>query len=183
MEPYDDTNQVEVYITRCDENAILPFYAKPGDAGMDIVASKDVVLAPGETKLVPTGLKVAIPEGYEIQVRPRSGISLHTPLRITNSPGTIDSGFRDEICVILSNASPVSCDHVTNPSDGPSNPPYPITTKGNRPGSYRILAGDRIAQLVLHKVPRIVWKEKDSVSQIGCDRKGGFGSTGEKTQA
>jgi dUTP pyrophosphatase len=172
METFDNENQVEVYIARCSENAVLPFYAKPGDAGMDIIASQEVILNSGETRLVPTGLKVAIPEGYEIQVRPRSGLSLHTPLRITNSPGTIDSGYRDEICVILSNAST---------SDEQQGQPFPITTKGNRQGCYRILPGDRIAQLVLQKVPRIVWKETDSVSQIGCDRKGGFGSTGEKT--
>lgn len=180
-------DSVEVFITRCRENAILPFYAKPGDAGMDITAACEVILAPGETTLVPTGIKVAIPEGFEIQVRPRSGLSLNTPLRIPNSPGTIDAGYRDEICIILSNTSrdckagsDGSCGEADHASEVPLIPTYGISTKGNKPGIYRILAGDRIAQIVLQKVPRIAWIEKESVNNIGFNRQGGFGSTGEK---
>ena len=179
-----DNEKVEVHITRCRPHARLPFYAKPGDAGMDLVAAEETLLAPGETKCVPTGLKVAIPEGYEIQVRPRSGLSLHTPLRIPNSPGTIDAGFRDEICVILSNTSTPSLDPAQNSSDSStisSTPTYSITEKGCKPGNYRIMPGDRIAQIVLQKVPQIQWNERDSVTDIGCDRGGGFGSTGERS--
>ncbi len=178
---------VKVYIMRCHENASLPFYAKPGDAGMDITAAGEVILAPGETKLVPTGLKVAIPEGYEIQVRPRSGLSLNTPLRIPNSPGTIDAGYRDEICIILSNTSGNGGEIARCPSEEEENseeiteiPTYSISTKGNKSGNYRIQAGDRIAQIVLQKVPRISWNETESVMDIGNNRGGGFGSTGEK---
>ena len=216
-----DSEKIEVHITRCRSNAHLPFYAKPGDAGMDLVAAEETLLAPGETKLVPTGLKVAIPEGFEIQVRPRSGLSLHTPLRIPNSPGTIDAGFRDEICIIVTNTStlfqksapdssdsPASCDTPTN-SDSPAScdtptnsisstscdippssissvfsdaPTYSISEKGCKPGNYRILPGDRIAQIVLQRVPRIQWNEQDSVTDIGSDRGGGFGSTGSSQE-
>lgn len=175
-----ELGMVEVCITRCRKNACLPFYAKPSDAGMDLAAAEEVVLAPGETKLVPTGLKVAIPEGYEIQVRPRSGLSLNTPLRIPNSPGTIDAGFRDEICVILSNISSISRNDLAVSDDVAAIPTYPVSEKGSKPGNYRIQAGDRIAQIVLQKVPQIQWKEQDSVTEIGCNRGGGFGSTGEK---
>lgn len=175
---YDDA--VEVCITRCGANVRLPFYAKPGDAGMDIVAAKEVSIAPGETRLIPTGIKVAIPEGYEIQVRPRSGLSLHTPLRIPNAPGTIDSGYRDEIGILLSNESKIS-EAIMADSDTSGNlPVYSIAEKGNKAGIYRIAEGDRIAQIVLQKVPRICWRETGSVSEIGIDRNGGFGSTGSR---
>lgn len=178
---------VEICISLCRETACLPFYAKPGDAGMDIVAAVDMILAPGETKLVPTGLKVAIPEGYEIQVRPRSGLSLNTPLRIPNAPGTIDSGYRDEICVILSNSSCIyqygtiiSNDPVIIQNDSTKIQTYTVSTKGNKQGNYHIQTGDRIAQIVLQKVPQIIWKETESVTDMGSNRGGGFGSTGHK---
>lgn len=77
---------VEVFIEICREGAVLPAYARLGDAGMDVCAAEEIVLKPGETGIVPTGLKFAIPEGYEIQVRPRSGISFKTPLRVSNDP-------------------------------------------------------------------------------------------------
>lgn len=95
--------RVKVYITTCTETAIIPKYARQGDAGMDVYADEEVLIKPGETVAVSTGIKVALPEGYELQVRPRSGISLNTPLRVANSPGTIDSGYRDEIKIIITN--------------------------------------------------------------------------------
>ncbi len=193
-------DEIEVLVSTCRDVVHLPFYAKTGDAGMDISAAVDVFLAPGETKLVPTGIKVAIPQGYELQVRPRSGLSYNTPLRIPNSPGTIDSGFRDEICVILNNSScPCSCGTETETgteinteivnqieTDSDSKLVKPkirtllVSTKGNLQGNYQIHKGDRIAQIVLNKVPAIKWQITDSVSQIGFDRGGGFGSTGAK---
>lgn len=194
---------VLIKFTKCRESAVLPSYAKAFDAGMDIVAAEDVLLAPGETKLVPTGLKVAIPQGYELQVRPRSGLSLNTPLRIPNSPGTIDSGYRDEICVILNNSSiqtdindillflaEQSSGNVINNETIPfnelikiyfekhENTIYLITTKGNKQGYYNIKKGDRIAQFVLNKISNIMWEETDSVADEGINRGGGFGSTG-----
>lgn len=160
--------KVEVFIEKCRENIKLPCYANVGDAGMDVCSAVDIEINPGETILVPTGLKVAIPMGYEIQVRPRSGISLKTPLRVPNSPGTIDCGYRDEICVIVWNSS---CKNEGI---------FSISEKGNKQGVYKINTGDRIAQFVLQKVPVINWVESASVKDIGEDRGGGFGSSGVK---
>ncbi len=143
---------VEISVEICREGVSLPAYAREGDAGMDVRAAEAIEIAPGETVLIPTGLKVAIPDGYEIQVRPRSGLSLKTPLRLANAPGTIDAGYRDEICIITQNTS--------------------------RETPYKVEKGDRIAQFVLQKVPKILFKEIKDVKQIGTDRGGGFGSTG-----
>jgi len=163
--------KVRVYIEICREGAVLPGYARPGDAGMDVFAAEDRVIRPGETVIVPTGLKLAIPEGYEMQVRPRSGISLNTPLRLSNSPGTIDSGYRDELGIIVSNASPEDCEEKEVLTLG---------SKGNKKGTYRVKKGDRIAQIVLQKIPRIEFVKVGSVGEIGRSRGGGFGSTGVK---
>lgn len=160
---------VEVFVEICREGAVMPSYAKPGDAGMDVCSAEEKFIRPGETVIVATGLKLAIPEGYEIQVRPRSGISLKTPLRISNSPGTIDSGYRNELGIIMTNTSPsVSGDDEVMTIDGPA----------NTPGTRRIRKGDRIAQLVLQELPRMKLTQVDSVADIGNDRGGGFGSTG-----
>jgi dUTP pyrophosphatase len=132
---------------------------------MDIMASELTIIEPGETKVIPTGLKVEIPIGYEIQIRPRSGLSLNTPLRISNSPGTIDSGYRDEIGII-----------VTNISTSDTSAPLNLATKGNKQGTYIIGVGDRVAQIVLSKVYRIEFIE--AALDMTNDRKGGFGSTG-----
>jgi dUTP pyrophosphatase len=160
---------VEVMVEVCRKEVTLPFYANPGDAGMDVCAAEEVILRPGETKIVPTGLKLAIPVGYEVQVRPRSGLSLKTPLRISNSPGTIDSGYRDELGIIMTNSSE-NCISEKALQE--------TTSKGNIKGSYIIKKGDRIAQLVLQRVPRMKLKLVDSVNDIGENRGGGFGSTG-----
>lgn len=164
--------EIEVLVEIVREGAALPSYANPWDAGMDVCAACDTLIRPGETVIVPTGLKLAIPEGYEIQVRPRSGLSLNTPLRISNSPGTIDAGYRDELGIIMTNASP------QNQPDGGE--PLRVSSKGNRQGTYLIRKGDRIAQLVLAEVPRMRLRVVDSVKEIGRDRGGGFGSTGVK---
>lgn len=158
---------VEVFIELCRKDAILPFYAKPGDAGMDVCSAEELLINPGETVIVPTGLKLAIPEGYEIQVRPRSGISYKTPLRLSNSPGTIDSGYRDELGIILTNTSAEYNSEILT-----------VDSKGNKSGVYKISKGDRIAQIILQEIPRMKLTVVDSVSSIGNDRGGGFGSTG-----
>ena len=85
----------------CHEKAKEPAYAHVTDSGMDVFALEDITLAPGEQKIIPIGIKVAIPAGYELQVRPKSGISAKTKLRIANTPGTIDAGYRDEIGIIV----------------------------------------------------------------------------------
>lgn len=165
---------IKVYVEICREGVKLPQYANLGDAGMDICAAEHVVINPGETKIIPTGIKVAIPEGYEIQVRPRSGISAKTPLRVSNSPGTIDSGYRDEVGVIMTNTSvDAELDSIY---------PYSVRidgTKGSK-GVYEIFPGDRIAQIVLQEVPRIDFEVVTSVKEISGDRGGGFGSTGTR---
>ena len=170
---------VDIYIETCREGIELPQYAKQGDAGMDIKAVEDVLINPNETKIIPTGIKVAIPEGYEIQVRARSGLSCNTPLRVSNGIGTVDAGFRNEIGVIITNTS-----IVENPFNIPfsmfaETTPYTLEEKGNKQGSYLIKKGDRIAQIVLNEVPKINWIRTDNVKEIGTDRQGGFGSTGK----
>lgn len=160
--------RVEVFLEVCREGAVIPTYAKEGDAGMDVCAAEEILIAPGETVIIPTGIKLAIPEGYEIQVRPRSGISYNTPLRLSNSPGTIDSGYRDELGIIMTNTSESNSGEQV----------LTIDSKGNKKGTYRIRKGDRIAQIVLQVVPTMKFTVVDSVKDIGKDRGGGFGSTG-----
>lgn len=164
--------EIEVQVEICREGVAMPVYARAGDAGMDVCAAEEVLIKPGETVIVPTGLKLAIPEGFEIQVRPRSGISFKTPLRISNSPGTIDSGYRDELGIIMSNTSEIE--------DLKQSEILELSGKGNLKGTYRIKRGDRVAQIVLQEVPRMKLKQVRSVKEIGTDRGGGFGSTGTK---
>ena len=157
---------IKVYIEKTRKDAKIPVYANSFDAGADVCACEDAVLDINSTRVIPTGLKVAIPEGYEIQIRPRSGLSLNTRWRVANSPGTIDAGYRDEIGIIMHNTS------VVNEGD------FDLTEKHNRQGVYHIKKGDRIAQIVLQQVPKIEFVETDCVADIGKDRGGGFGSTG-----
>jgi len=158
--------EIEVFI-ELSEGAVMPTYANEGDAGMDVYALEDIIIPPMDTKIIPTGIKVAVPDGYEIQVRPRSGISYKTPLRISNSPGTVDSKYRGDVGVIITNTS------VYNPREE-----YLIDEKGNKQGTYKIRKGDRIAQIVLQEVPKIKFNKIDNIKDIEGDRNGGFGSTG-----
>jgi dUTP pyrophosphatase len=128
----------------------LPDYASERASGMDVLAAEEVTLAPGERHPVATGLAVAIPQGYEIQVRPRSGLALKHGLTVPNTPGTIDSDYRGELKVIL-----------INHGDAP----------------FKIRRGDRIAQLVLAPVVRASWLKVDELDQT-VRGEGGFGSTG-----
>lgn len=164
-----NSEKIEVYVEICRDGAKIPKYANVGDAGMDIYAAEDITILPGETKVIPTGLKIAVPDGYELQVRPRSGISLKTPLRISNSPGTIDSGYRDELGIIMSNTS-----------QGENNTVLGLDSTGNKNGTYKIKQGDRVAQIILKVVPKMMITVVNSVNDIGSNRGGGFGSTGIK---
>ena len=164
-------NNIDVPMVRLSQFAVLPSYAHDHDAGMDIYSSEDVLLMPGETKLIPTGLAAAIPEGFEAQIRPRSGISLKTMLRIPNSPGTIDAGYRDQICVIMHNASFL-------PSERKDLQPLTLEEKNNRHGAYLIRRGDKIAQMVFAGISHAILTEVPTLEGIGDDRQGGFGSTG-----
>lgn len=132
------------------EGLPLPAYATAGAAGMDVVSAEDVTLAPGARHAVATGLALAIPEGYEIQVRPRSGLALKHGISVPNTPGTIDSDYRGELKVILINL-------------------------GAEP--FAIARGDRVAQLVLAPVVQAAW---DEVADLDATERGagGFGSTG-----
>jgi dUTP pyrophosphatase len=160
-------------IEYCKEGAKMPAYAHETDSGMDVYALEDITIAPGETKLIPIGIKVAIPAGYELQVRPKSGRCLKTKLRIANTPGTIDAGYRDEICVIIDNIEPF----IKSAEMGEGGVLYNVEFGS----SYTIGAGEKFAQLVLCEVPKALFYEVESVSTIENDgRKGGFGSSGLK---
>ena len=159
------------------EGAKVPVYARLGDAGLDIYSTEDIEVLPGETKLVHTGIKVAIPRGYELQVRPKSGISLKTKLRVANTPGTIDSGYRDEVCVIIENVDPPIKD-ITYDFDEKG---HPVITSILHGSPYTIEAGQKIAQFVLNEVVVANFNEVTNISEVeGENRGGGFGSTGLK---
>nr|WP_294170161.1 dUTP diphosphatase [uncultured Sphingomonas sp.] len=132
------------------EGLPLPDYSTPGSAGMDVVAAEDLDLAPGERRAVATGFKVAIPDGYEIQVRPRSGLALKHGISVPNTPGTIDSDYRGELKVIVIN-------HGTEP--------------------FPIRRGERIAQLVPAAVTPARFDEVEELDDTHRGA-GGFGSTG-----
>ncbi len=143
---------VAVRIQRLPHAPGLPAYATPGSAGLDILAApaEPMDLAPGARALVPTGLRLALPEGYEAQIRPRSGLALRRGLMLPNSPGTIDSDYRGELQIIVLNA-------------------------GADP--IRIEPGMKIAQLVVMPVPRVTWHECTELDATERGE-GGFGSTG-----
>lgn len=168
---------VIIPLSYCREDAKMPAYAHLTDAGMDVFATEDITIKPGETVLVPLGIKVAIPIGYELQVRPKSGRALKTKLRVANTPGTIDSGYRDEVCVIIENIEPAIKD-IDYDFDDNGN----IIIKSILHGSdFTIGKGEKFAQLVLAEVTRASFMEVDDVTTIENDgRSGGFGSSGLK---
>lgn len=144
-------NNVKVLITRLDPSIPLPFYAKGGDAGADIVTRVDVTLQPGERALVPTGISIALPDGYVALVHPRSGLAIKHGVTMVNAPGTVDAGYRGELQCIMINHD--LKDAVT------------------------FHKGDRIAQLVIQKVERAEFVEVEELPGSGRGA-GGFGSTG-----
>lgn len=162
--------RLKLEFKRLREAAVLPFYAHPGDAGMDLCAAEDLLIRPGETCPVPTGWAVNIPYGYELQIRPRSGLSYKTRLRLPNAPGTIDSGYKDELCVLLYNASEETPEAAERLLD--------VTEKENRSGTYKIRKGDRIAQMVVAEVTEAEPLLVSEFSEGTDDRGGGFGSSG-----
>ena len=168
---------VQIPIEFCHADAKMPTYANIGDSGMDVYATEDVIINPGETKLVSTGIKFALPPGFEVQVRPKSGRALKTKLRIPNSPGTIDAGYRDEIKVIIENIEPAIKD-IDYEFDEETH--LPIITSIVHGSPYTINKGDKFAQLVLMEVPKAVFFNVEKVNEIGENRNGGFGSTGVK---
>tara|TARA_Y100001949_G_scaffold41961_1_gene34262 strand:- start:2827 stop:3264 length:438 start_codon:yes stop_codon:yes gene_type:complete len=143
---------VAIPVQRLDSELALPSYAKPGDAGADLVANEDVTLAPGGGRaLVGTGIAIAIPRGYAGFVQPRSGLALRHGVTCLNTPGLIDSGYRDELKVLLIN---------TDPSE-----------------PYEVQRGDRIAQLVIQSVEEVIWEEAEQLDETERGQ-GGFGHSG-----
>lgn len=168
-------NNIAIAIERCNKDAKLPLYANINDAGMDVYALEDITILPGETKLIKLGIKVAIPEGYELQIRPRSGQSLKTKLRIANSPGTIDAGYRGEIGVIVENIdNPIKDIQFHYENSGQ------LVVDSIATGApIEIVKGQRFAQLVLAKVYHANFYRTEKVEDIGVNRNGGFGSSGK----
>lgn len=144
-------NQLDVLVTKLDNDAIVPTYAKPGDAGADLYSISDLVLPPGERSLVRTGIAIALPNGYVGLVHPRSGLGLKNGISVINTPGTIDAGYRGEIGVVLIN-------HDLHES-------------------FQVKKGDRIAQLVIQKVENAQFKMVDQLPDSERST-GGYGSTG-----
>lgn len=175
-------HDLELIVDLIDDRARIPEYSDAdGDAGLDAFAClydgnplnggkpiDSVILLPGETKLICLGFRVGIPRGWFLDIRPRSGISLNTPLRIVNSPGTIDGNYKGVVQAIVSNLSPLE---YTNEG------PYSVSEKGNKRGMYIIRTGDKICQLVPQRrnKAKLVLGNADS---IGSDRGGGFGHSG-----
>ena len=160
----------KVGFKRLNENATIPSKAHEGDSGFDLYASEDVIIEPGETAVVPTGIAVQLPEGMEAQVRPRSGVTSKTKLRV--QLGTIDNGFTGGIGVIVDN---ISTDTWSNASRLIDNS-YARETL-NKTGGYKIRKGDKLAQLVVQHLPQV---EAIEVTELGEGERGeaGFGSSG-----
>ncbi len=149
------TDMLQARILRIDtarDDIPLPQYATEGSAGMDICAAvdEDMTVQPGETVLVPTGFIIELPQGHEAQIRPRSGLAVKHNIGILNSPGTIDSDYRGEVKIILTNFGK---------------------------SQYVIHRGDRIAQMIVAKYERVQWQEASSLAESGRGG-GGFGHTG-----
>ena len=150
------TDPVDVLIKRLDPGLPLPARSHPGDAGIDLVAAAGVDLAPGARAVVPTGIAIALPDGYAAFVHPRSGLAAKHGVTIVNAPGTVDAGYRGEIRVTLLNTDPAQ--------------------------AVSFQRGDRIAQLVIQRVALPVFHEVDSLP--GSARgENGFGSTGGHASA
>lgn len=142
---------MNINVKKLHEDAVIPTYATAGSAGFDLYALEATVVDPGETTLIRTGLAFGIPEGYEVQIRPRSGLSLKTKLRVVNAPGTVDQDYIDEVKVIMENTRDIHTE--------------------------RIEKHQRIAQGVLKPVPRATFTEVAEIDET--ERTGGFGSTGK----
>ena len=137
---------------RLDPDVPLPAYAHPGDAGCDLVTTRDAELAPGERTVLGTGLAIALPEGYAAFVHPRSGLAARHGVGIVNSPGTVDAGYRGELQVVVVNHDPREV--------------------------LRLRRFDRIAQLVVQRVEQVAWRETTGELPASSRGTGGYGSTG-----
>ena len=143
---------LEVRVRRLDPEVPLPAYAHPGDAGCDLVTTQDAELAPGERAVLPTGLALALPEGYAAFVHPRSGLAAHHGVSLVNAPGTIDAGYRGEVKVVVINHDPRNL--------------------------LRLKRMDRVAQLVVQRVEQVAWREETGELPPSERGAAGHGSTG-----
>nr|WP_096440720.1 dUTP diphosphatase [Alteribacter populi] len=178
-----EAESIPVKVKRLHPDAKMPAYAHDGDAGFDLVAIEDTVIEPGETALIKTGLAFEIPEGFEMQVRPRSGVSLKTNLRVSNAPGTVDSNYRGEVGVIVDNIADKPPEKPFVSLVGGIDGKVSLDDGGNLydEGTYIIRKGDKIAQAVLNRVPQAEFIEVDKLG--ATDRgEGGFGSSGYTTK-
>ncbi|WP_237283378.1 dUTP diphosphatase [Streptomyces alfalfae] len=149
--PHDGPSELDVLIRRVDPEVPLPAYARPGDAGADLRTTESCELAPGERAVLPTGVSIALPEGYAAFVHPRSGLAARCGVALVNAPGTVDAGYRGEIKVIVVNLDPRD--------------------------SVRFERFDRIAQLVVQRVEKVRFQEVAELP-VSARAEGGFGSTG-----
>jgi dUTP pyrophosphatase len=141
---------LRVLVKRIGKDVKMPAYAHDGDAGVDLYANKSIHLEPNGIALVPTGIKIALPYGFEAQVRPKSGLALKHGITVLNTPGTIDAGYRGEICVIV----------VNHGKEG-----------------FTIERGKKIAQMVFNKIEKVELEEVEQLDETERSE-GGFGSTG-----
>ena len=141
---------MKVLVKRIDKGAKLPSYAHHGDAGVDLFANKEMVVEKGAIALVPTGIKIALPLGFEAQVRPKSGLALKNGITVLNTPGTIDAGYRGEVCVIVVN---------------------------HGKEDFKVEKGKKIAQMVFNKIEKAELEEVEELDET-TRNEGGFGSTG-----
>mgnify|MGYP001576281381 CR=1 FL=1 len=146
-------NKTGITVQKLNADAKIPAYAHDGDAGVDLYSTIDYTLAPGRRVLVPTGLKIAIPHGYEGQVRPKSGLALKHGITVLNTPGTVDAPYRGEVGVILINLDPKT--------------------------AYEIKKGEKVAQMVFNKVEYAAFTEAAELSAT-TRGEGGYGSTGKQ---
>jgi len=142
--------EMKILVKKISADAKLPSYAHPGDSGMDLYSVEETVIEPGERKMIKTGIKIAIPKGFEAQVRPKSGIAANNGVTVLNSPGTIDSGYRGEVQVILANLGKEA---------------------------FKVEKGKKIAQLVIAKVEEAEMEEVEELDET-TRNDAGFGSTG-----
>ena len=186
-------NKVTIGFKRLSDDAIIPTKAHPSDSGYDLFAAEDVIIEPGDTAVVKTGIAVELPAGYEAQIRPRSGVTAKTKLRV--QLGTIDNSYQGELGVIVDNIAPIKYDtfsddprialmlgrnrekmtNVMTRVNGRT-----LTEPGDRVlvGTYKIRKGDRLAQLVIQRLPETEAVEIDEFSDDSERGEGGFGSSG-----
>jgi len=169
--------KVNVKIKRLSEDAVIPKYAHEYDAGFDLVAAEDVIILPGETKIIPTGLAIALPPGYEAQIRPRSGITVKTKLRV--QLGTIDAGYNGEIGIIVDNTAQRYTkmegeDALIFATNGLIEE---YVSSPELHGTYQIRKGDRLAQAVINRIEHAQFQVVEELDETQRGN-GGFGSSG-----